>query len=81
MNQAGLGLSLATKRTHKREFRIQMERVVPLAALVSLITPYAPESRSGRPPFALETTLRSHFMQQWVTPPTCVHCARAASRG
>jgi len=33
--------------------------------LVELITPYYSEERNGRPPFALETMLRVHFMQQW----------------
>jgi IS5 family transposase len=44
-----------------------MERVVPWAALVALITPYAPEGKRGRPPFAVQTMLRVHFMQQWFT--------------
>lgn len=67
MKQAELGLNLTTKRTRKREFLAEMERVVPWAALVDLITPYAPEGRRGRPPFAVETMLRIHFMQQWFT--------------
>ena len=44
-----------------------MNRVVPWAALVELIAPYYPEGKNGRPPFALETMLRIHFMQQWFT--------------
>lgn len=44
-----------------------MERVVPWAALVELVAPYAPEGKKGRPPFAVETMLRIHFMQQWFT--------------
>ena len=67
MKQAELGLNLTTKRTRKREFLAQMERVVPWPALVALIAPYAPEGRKGRPPFALATMLRIHFMQQWFT--------------
>ncbi|MBC7480427.1 MAG: transposase, partial [Rhizobacter sp.] len=67
MKQANLGLNLTTKRTRKREFLDEMERVVPWRALVDLITPYAPEGRRGRPPFAVETMLRIHFMQQWFT--------------
>ena len=67
MKQAELGLNLTTKRTRKREFLAEMERVVPWAALVALITPYAPEGKRGRPPFAVETMLRIHFMQQWFT--------------
>ena len=65
--QRDLGLNLTTKRTRKREFLTQMEQVVPWAALVALIAPYAPEGKRGRPPFAVETMLRIHFMQQWFT--------------
>ena len=67
MKQTDLGLNLATKRTRKREFLAQMERVVPWAALVELVSPYAPEGKKGRPPFAVQTMLRIHFMQQWFT--------------
>jgi hypothetical protein len=44
-----------------------MERVVPWAALVEPVAPYAPEGKKGRPPFAVKTLLRIHFMQQWST--------------
>ncbi len=67
MKQTDLGLNLTTKRTRKREFLAQMERVVPWAALVQLVAPYAPEGKKGRPPFSVETMLRVHFMQQWFT--------------
>lgn len=65
MKQASLELNLSMKKTRKREFLEQMERVVPWSELVALIAPYYPEGRSGRPPFALETMLRTHFLQQW----------------
>ncbi len=65
MKQADLGLSLSTKRTRKREFLEEMNRVVPWAQLVALVAPFAPEGKKGRPPFAVETMLRLHFMQQW----------------
>ena len=65
MKQADLGLNLSTKRTRKREFLDEMNRVVPWAALVALVTPHAPAGRRGRPPFPVETMLRIHFMQQW----------------
>ena len=42
-----------------------MEKVVPWADLVALVSPYLPEGRRGRPPFSPETMLRIHFMQQW----------------
>jgi IS5 family transposase len=67
MKPADLGLNLTTKRTRKRQFLAEMERVVPWAVLVDLITPYVPEGRRGRPPFAVQTMLRIHFMQQWFT--------------
>jgi IS5 family transposase len=39
--------------------------VVPWSELVALISPFMPEGRRGRPPFAVEVMLRVHFMQQW----------------
>ena len=68
MKQASLELNLSTKKTRKREFLEQMQRVVPWAALVALIAPYYPEGRTGRPPFALETMLSIHFLQQLAQP-------------
>jgi IS5 family transposase len=66
MKQADLGLSLSAKRTRKREFLEQMDRVVPWAALIGLIEPvYGKKSGVGRPPFALASMLRIHFLQQW----------------
>jgi transposase, IS5 family len=67
MRQANLGLDLTTKRTRKREFLDEMERVVPWGELVALVLPHAPQGKRGRPPFAVETMLRIHFMQQWFT--------------
>ena len=65
MKQVALDLNLNLKKKRKREFLEQMERVVPWAALVMLIAPYYPEGRTGRPPFALDTMLCTHFLQQW----------------
>ena len=67
MIQTDLGLSLTTKPTRKREFLAEMERVVPWRELVSVVAPFAPEGKRGRPPFSVETMLRIHFMQQWLT--------------
>ena len=64
MKQASLELNLSAKKTREREFLEQMQRVVPWAALVALIAPYYSEGRTARPPFALETMLRTHFLQQ-----------------
>jgi IS5 family transposase len=65
MKQLGLGLNLSTKRTRKREFLDEMERVVPWAALVQVVEPYYPRARTGRPAFGIETMLRIHYLQQW----------------
>ncbi|UJW83486.1 IS5 family transposase [Hydrogenophaga sp. SL48] len=67
MSQGESGFERKTKRTRKREFLDEMDLVVPWAELVSLITPHtpAPGSKGGRPPFAFETMLRIHFLQQW----------------
>lgn len=65
MKQLGLGLNLSTKKTRKREFLEEMDRVVPWAALVEIVQPHYPRAKTGRPPFALETMLRIHYLQQW----------------
>jgi IS5 family transposase len=67
MKQNSLGLGTSTKRTRRREFLDEMERVVPWSDLVALIAPYMPEGKRGRPPFPVESLLRIHFMQQWFT--------------
>jgi len=70
MKQMSLGQSgfeLSNKRTRKREFLDEMNLVVPWGELVALIAPHAPApgAKGGRPPFAVETMLRIHFLQQW----------------
>ena len=42
-----------------------MNQVVPWKELIKLIEPYGAKGANGRPPFAVETMLRIHFMQQW----------------
>ncbi|RYY85710.1 MAG: IS5 family transposase [Chitinophagaceae bacterium] len=56
-----------TKRTRRREFLDEMDRVVPWSDLVAEIAPFMPEGKRGRPPFPVESLLRIHFMQQWFT--------------
>ena len=65
MKQLGLGLNLSTKKTRKRVFLEEMERVVPWGALVAIVEPHCPKAKTGRPPFAVETMLRIHYLQQW----------------
>jgi len=57
-----------TLKTCKRVFFDQMEQVIPWLDLVALIAPHASSRRhgkAGRPPFAVETMLRIHLLQQW----------------
>jgi transposase, IS5 family len=67
MSLSESGFERKTKRTRKREFLDEMNLVVPWAELVSLIASHAPApgAKGGRPPFAVETMLRIHFLQQW----------------
>ena len=88
MKQLGLGLDLSTKKTRKREFLEEMERVVPWDALVQIVQPYAPKGKTVRPPFGIEMMLRIHYIQQWfgLSDPAmeeaCTTCrCTASSRG
>jgi IS5 family transposase len=65
MKQADLGLNLSTKKTRKREFLEEMNRVVPWAELIALIEPHYPKGKTGRPPMGIEVMLRVHLLQQW----------------
>lgn len=65
MKQLGQGLNLSTKKTRKREFLEEMDKVVPWAVLVQIVEPHSPKAKTGRPPFAIETMLRIHYLQQW----------------
>jgi transposase len=65
MKELGLDLNLSTKKTRKREFLEEMERVAPWGALVQVVEPHHPRAKTGRPPFDIETMLRVHYLQQW----------------
>ena len=65
MNQISLGLNLSTKKTRKREFLEEMNKVVPWDALVQIVAPYCAKAKTGRPAIAIETMLRIHYLQQW----------------
>ncbi len=61
---ASNAFELSPKRTRKREFLDEMNRVVPWAELTMLIEPHYPKGKTSRPPFGVATMLRIHFMQQ-----------------
>jgi hypothetical protein len=65
MKQLGLGLNLSTRKTRKAKFLDEMERVLPWAALVSIVEPHCLRAKTGHPPFAVETMLRIHYLQDW----------------
>jgi IS5 family transposase len=61
MKQLGLGLNLSTKKTRKREFLEEIQRVVPRGVLVQIVEPHCPRAKTGRAPFHIETMLRIHY--------------------
>ena len=65
MSLGNNGFELASKRTRKREFLDEMQRVVPWGELTSLNEPHDSKGKTGRPPFGSGTMLRIHFLQQW----------------
>ena len=65
MSLGNNGFDVSPKRTRKREFLDEMNRVVPWADLTMLIEPHYPKGKTGRPPFGIATMLRIHYMQQW----------------
>ena len=71
MSLASSGFERKTKRTRKRAFLEEMQRVVPWDQLGGphRARTRAPGPKGGRPPFAIETLLRIHFrIQQWFRP-------------
>ncbi|MGV7189976.1 IS5 family transposase [Xanthomonas axonopodis] len=54
------------KQTRREILLAEMEQVVPWQQLLGLVAPHYPVSgRPGRQPYALETMLRIHLLQQW----------------
>ncbi len=64
---SNFGLGTSTKRTRRREFLDEMDRVVPWSDLMAEIAPFIPEGRRCRPPFLVKSLRRIGFMQQWFT--------------
>lgn len=63
---ASLNFDAKKRRTRREVFLAEMDKVVPWDALLALLEPAYPTSgRRGRPPMALSSMLRIHFMQQW----------------
>ncbi len=53
------------KQTRREVFLAEMEQVVPWKEVLVLIEPHYPKAGRGRHPYAMETMLRIHLLQQW----------------
>jgi IS5 family transposase len=53
------------KKTRRELFLEEMEQVVPWKVLLQIIEPHYPVAGRGRKPYALESMLRVHLMQNW----------------
>jgi IS5 family transposase len=47
MQQTDLGLNLSTKRTRKREFLAQVDRVIPWGDMVAVVSPTPVRARQA----------------------------------
>ena len=53
------------KVTRRERFLGEMNQAVPWARLVSLVEPFYPQGKRGRPPLGVSLMLRVYFLQQW----------------
>jgi len=53
------------KKTRREVFLQEMELVVPWKVILKIIEPHYPVAGRGRRPYALESMLRVHLMQNW----------------
>ena len=53
------------KLTRRERFLGEMDQAVPWVRLVTLIEPFYPAGKRGRPPLGIERMLRVYFLQQW----------------
>lgn len=55
------------RKTKREEFLEIMEEIIPWGEWVSLIEPYYPKGKRGRPPKGIEKMLRMYLLQIWYT--------------
>ena len=53
------------KTTKKEQFLNAMEEIIPWQHWISIIEPYYPSGKRGRPPVGIETMLRMYLLQCW----------------
>ena len=57
--------SCRKKKTKREEFLEIMDKIIPWEEWVSIIRPYYPTGKRGRPPVELELILRMYLLQCW----------------
>jgi IS5 family transposase len=53
------------RKTKREEFLEMMDKIIPWDKWVSIIEPYYPSGKRGRPTRGIETMLRMYFLQIW----------------
>ena len=53
------------RQTRRERFLDTMEKIIPWKGCVTLIEPYYPKGKRGRPPRGIETMLRMVLLQNW----------------
>ena len=53
------------KKTRREEFLEIMDEIIPWDEWVSVIEPYYPKGKRGRPPMGIEKMLRMYLLQTW----------------
>ena len=53
------------RKTRREEFLTMMDKIIPWYEWVSIIKPYYPSGKRGRPTRGIETMLRMYFLQIW----------------
>ena len=57
--------SFRRKKTRREEFLEAMDEIIPWDEWVSVIEPYYPQGKRGRPPMGIEKMLRMYLLQIW----------------
>ena len=57
--------SFRRKKTRREEFLEIMDEIIPWDEWVSVIEPYYPQGKRGRPPIGIEKMLRMYLLQIW----------------
>jgi IS5 family transposase len=53
------------RKTKREEFLAMMDKIIPWSEWISLIEPFYPSGRRGRPTRGIQTMLRMYFLQIW----------------